>query len=79
MIGLAYSIKRAGDALTSSSDRITSLLVAEATPLLAICAEVYGAGQAEEMADKIARSNRIRTPGLVPAGSKLSIPLPRAA
>lgn len=75
MINLAYSVRRAADALTSSSDRVIPLVVQSATPLLAICAQVYGAAHAVEMAEKVSRRNRLRTPGLVPAGVTLSMPV----
>lgn len=74
LVNLSYTVSRVADAFTSSSDRMTPLTVATATPLLAICARTYGAGRAVEMADIVARRNRVRTPGLVPAGTVLAMP-----
>jgi prophage DNA circulation protein len=56
---------------------MTTMRVGTAAPLLSICAEIYGPEVAQQMADQIARANRIRTPGLVPAGTRLEVPLPR--
>jgi hypothetical protein len=74
LINLAYAMRRAADALTSTSGHTTPLHVIAAEPLLSICASVYGPDNAEEMSAKVARSNRVRTPGLVPAGTTLNMP-----
>ena len=74
MVNLAYAVRRAGQAFTSSSEEAIPLTVDADTPLLAICAAVYGAELASEMSDKVARRNRLRRPGLVPRGTTLSMP-----
>lgn len=74
MVNLAYAVRRAAESLTSSTSQVIPLNVEAPTPLLAICASVYGSDLAEEMAEKVARRNRIRTPGLVPVGV-LSMPI----
>lgn len=74
MISLAYSVRRAAQAFTSSSQVASPLTVEDAEPLLAICARVYGGDRASDMADKVQRRNRLRTPGLVPRGTVLSMP-----
>lgn len=68
LVNLAYTVRRVADQFTSSTDRTIPLTVDMPEPLLAICARVYGADRASDMADKVARRNRIRTPGLVPRG-----------
>ncbi len=73
MINLTQAVRRAADALTDSGGHATTIHVSAATPLMAICSEVYGPDLAIEMAEKVARSNRLRTPGLVPAGTTLSM------
>lgn len=72
---LRHEITRAGEAFTAASRATFDVLVgAVARPLLAICAEVYGAASARARAEEVRRSNRIRTPGLVPAGTVLKMP-----
>lgn len=73
-VQLAYVVRRVADSFTSSSDRATPLTVAAATPLLTICARVYGAANAVDMADVVARRNRIRNPGLIATGTVLTMP-----
>lgn len=74
MINLIYQINLACNALVSTTNRMVPLTVATPTPLLTICARVYGADQAVDMAPIVAQRNRIRTPGLVPAGTVLAMP-----
>lgn len=69
MVGVAYTVSRVADALTTTSDRMIPVTVSAPEPLLSICARIYGADRASDMADKVARRNRIRTPGLVPIGT----------
>lgn len=74
MINLMYQVVRAGEALTAASAQLFDLTVAHALPLRAICAEVYGGALAADKAAQVARINRIRTPGRVPAGTILKMP-----
>ena len=78
MINLSYQVQRAGEAFTSSSAQNFSITVGSAQPLLAICANVYGADLAPDMATKVQKLNRVRTPGLVAKGTVLKMP-PRPA
>jgi HPt (histidine-containing phosphotransfer) domain-containing protein len=68
LVNLAYATRRVADSFTSSSERMIPFTVVEPQPLLAICAYVYGADRAVDMAPLVARRNRIRSPGLVPPG-----------
>lgn len=79
MILLRYTIVRAGQAFTADSRAMFDLYVETPRPLLTICAEIYGARRARELADRVARGNRLRTPGLVPAGTTLKMPALEAA
>ncbi len=79
MMLLRYSLARAAEAFTSDAEIIVDAIVDEPRPLLAIAAELYGAEQAQSRADEIARTNRVRTPGLVPRGTTLKIPRPEAS
>lgn len=74
MIQLRYEIVRAGAALTSDADSLLEVFVAVPRPVLAICAEVYGAELARQRATEVTKINRIRTPGRVPAGTTLKMP-----
>ncbi|MGN6103736.1 MAG: hypothetical protein ACTHU0_01405 [Kofleriaceae bacterium] len=74
LILLRYAIVRASQSLTASSAAAFDLFVDRPRPMLSICAEIYGPDEAEAKAAEIARSNRLRTPGLVPAGTVLKMP-----
>jgi hypothetical protein len=74
MVSLRYNVTRAAAAVTSETRRITSLLVPVATPLVVLCSKVYGARDARDRADQVAKLNGLRTPGLVPAGTTLQLP-----
>lgn len=73
MVRLRYTVVRAGQALTADTERMFDLFVDRPRPLLAICAEVYGASLAQDYAARIAKANRLRTPGLVPAATTLKM------
>lgn len=77
MILLRYTVVRAGQALTSDSRDMFDLYVETPRPVVAICAEVYGAALAVSFADRVTKINRLRIPGLVAAGTTLK--MPRAA
>ncbi|MDQ3295070.1 MAG: DNA circularization N-terminal domain-containing protein [Myxococcota bacterium] len=79
MILLRYSLVRAASAFTADSATFVDVYVDQPRPLLAICAELFGAADAQDRADEAARSNRLRTPGLVPRGTTLKLPRPRVA
>ncbi|MBA2718935.1 MAG: DNA circularization N-terminal domain-containing protein [Chloroflexi bacterium] len=74
MIALRFEVVRAGEAFTSSTSTVFDLFVAVPQPVLAICAEVYGAADARDFAAKVTKANRLRTPGRVPAGTTLKMP-----
>lgn len=74
MINLSYQIARAGEVFTSSSAQNFQITIQHPMPLLAICAQVYDASSAIDRADQVARLNRIRTPGRIPAGTMLTMP-----
>lgn len=73
MILLRYQLGRAAEAATSDAEHVFDLVVAVGRPLIAICSETYGASLATDRADSIAKLNRLRTPGLVPAGTTLKM------
>lgn len=75
LIGLSYQLQRAGEAFTSDTVAPTTITVMRAQPLLAISTGLYGPEIAIDMASRIAKLNRIRTPALVPAGTRLIVPL----
>lgn len=73
MILLRYQLGRAAEAATADVEQVFDLVVAAARPLLAICVDTYGASLAPDRASSIAKLNRVRTPGLVPAGTTLKM------
>jgi hypothetical protein len=74
MINLQFQFVRAGEAFTADDGQLFEITVARSMPLLAIAAETYGADFAPDMAPKIAKINRVRTPGRVPPGTVLKMP-----
>lgn len=74
LIQLRYEVVRAASAFTASTVSVFELYVEAPRPLLAICAEVYGAASAREKRDEVQRLNRLRSPGRVPAGTTLKMP-----
>lgn len=74
MIMLRYAVVRAAGAFTVGARAMFDLYVETPRPLIAICAEVYGGVLAIERAQQVAKINRVRTPGLVPAGTTLKMP-----
>jgi hypothetical protein len=73
-IGLSSAVVRAAEASTSESDRVFDLDVIAPVPLRTLCAQVYGGAAAEDRSRQVAQINRLRTPGLVPAGTRLKMP-----
>lgn len=74
LVNLHYQVSRAGEALTATAAQMFQITVAAARPMLAICSDVYGADEAADRADDVTQINRVRTPGLVPAGTVLKMP-----
>jgi prophage DNA circulation protein len=79
MMVLRYSLVNAAASFTAATAALVDLHVDQPRPLIMICAEIYGAAEAQERADEIAKANRLRTPGLVPRGTVLRVPQPGAA
>lgn len=71
---LAAQVKRAGDAATADTDILIDVTLGRAQPLRTLCARIYGADLAEDRSQQVAKLNRVRTPGLVPAGTVLKMP-----
>lgn len=74
LVNLHYQVSRAGDAVTATAGQLFKITVMAARPLLSLCAEVYGADEAQDRADDVAQINRVRTPALVPRGTILKMP-----
>lgn len=74
MIGLMSAVRFAGDALTATSASLLEIRVDRALPMIAICAQVYGAELAAQRAEQATRLNRVRAPNRVPVGTVLKLP-----
>lgn len=74
MIGLSFALKRAAEAATQDAQHTISIYVPSPTPMLALCARLYGSALAQDRADAGARLNRLRRPGRVEAGTTLKMP-----
>lgn len=77
LTNLRATVVKAAQSFTADSEATFEVFVSTARPLLAICAEVYGAEEAPERAQQAAKNNRIRSPGRVPAGTTLVLAVPR--
>lgn len=75
MIALRTALLDAADAQTSTAARVAVVVTEVAMPLIAICAREYGASQAAERAEEVARRNDLRDQLLVPAGTRLEMPI----
>lgn len=75
MVELRYAVTRSATAVTSEVTRLTELTLEVAEPLLSLCARVYGARDAEERAGQVRKLNGLRTPGMVPAGTTIKMPV----
>jgi hypothetical protein len=73
-VNLNFQMRRAAEAVTSETSDVFEILVEAAQPLRALCAQLYGAAFAEDKARQITQLNGFRTPGLVPAGTRLKAP-----
>jgi prophage DNA circulation protein len=73
-INLNFQIRRAAEAATTEADDVFEVAVAAAIPLRLLCAQLYGALEAEDKSRQATQINRLRTPGLVPAGTILKMP-----
>lgn len=74
LIRLRYSVTRAAQAATASSSRVVEYQVRVGVPLRVLCARLYGARVAEDMADQVARLNGLRAPGRIAPGTVLRLP-----
>lgn len=74
MIGLSFALKRAAEAATQDAQNVISVYVPAPTPMLALCARLYGSALAQDRADAGTRLNRLRRPGRVEAGTTLKMP-----
>jgi prophage DNA circulation protein len=73
-ITLNFQIRRAAEATTTEVDEVFEVVLSSAQPLRALCAQLYGAEEAEDKTRQATQINRLRTPGLVPAGTRLKMP-----
>jgi prophage DNA circulation protein len=73
-INLNFQVRRAAEAATTEADDVFEIVVSSAQPLRALCARLYGAEEAEDKTRQATQINRLRTPGLVPAGTRLMMP-----
>lgn len=71
---LGYQARRAAESVASETAAVVDLLVRESAPLRLLCAQLYGAADAEDKARQVQTLNALRTPGLVPAGTTLKVP-----
>lgn len=76
---LSYSLRRAASLFRQSQPQIIQITLAVARPLRSIVAETYGASEASARYADAMRLNDIDDPSLIPAGTTLRLPSPKAA
>lgn len=74
LILLGYQVRRAGEAAITTVATFIDVTIGAPQPLRAICARIYGPALAEARTEQVAKANRLRTPGLVRAGTVLKMP-----
>lgn len=75
---LRDKVLAAAEAAAGPVAQVFELAVVAPTPLRALCARTYGADQADAKAREVRQMNNLRDPSLVPAGTKLKMPVPEA-
>lgn len=76
---LRFQVVRAAQAATANADKVFDFIVGQPRPLLAICSDIYGPALAQQRWQDVINLNRVRTPGLLPAGTSLKMPSDGAA
>lgn len=75
---LNYSARRAASLFKQAQPQVIQITVAAPRPLRVLAAETYGAADAEARHADLMRMNDIDDPSLLPAGTVLRAPSPRA-
>lgn len=78
VIAVRTQLREAARAAIRTEERIRTIDVKVPAPLLMICARIYGASEARARADQVASMNDLRDRSLVPAGTRLRLPIARA-
>lgn len=68
-----YQLMQAGQAVVAEADNVYDYVVEQAEPLIATARRLYGGQNARSRADELLRLNGLKTPGMVPAGTKLKV------
>jgi len=73
-IHLQSQLRRAAEAATSEAEDVYEVAVTTSMPVRLLCAQIYGAAEADDKARQVTTLNRLRTPGRIPAGTVLKVP-----
>lgn len=77
MVELRYTLSRAAASVASETEEVSRYTLAAAEPLRVLCARLFGAAAAVDRARQVQRLNGLRSPGLIPAGTTLVVPVVR--
>lgn len=66
-------LQSAGEAVVAEYSVLIDAETTTAEPLIAFARRLFGGAQARERAEEIKRLNGIKTPGMIPAGTKLKV------
>ncbi len=75
-IMMGDAIRSAALAALAETPKVTSILIREPISLLALCVRLYGGAEAEDRVRQVMSLNDIRTPGWIPTGTLITIPVP---
>ena len=74
MLRVRYQLQQSAAAVLAEGESVTEFLVETGTPLIAIAVRLFGGADARQRAEDLRRLNNLRTPGMVPAGTRLKVP-----
>lgn len=67
---------QSGQAVVADTDNLLEVVTERSEPLISFARRIYGGAQARERADELKRLNGIKTPGMVPSGTRLRVAPP---
>lgn len=73
MLRTNYQLQQSARAVLAEGEIVADFLVETGAPLVVIARRLYGGAQARDRAEDLRRLNNLRSPGYVPAGTRLKV------
>lgn len=73
MLRVRYQLVQSGQAVIADSQNIVEVVLEENEPLISFARRIYGGEQALARAEELRQLNGIKTPGMVPGGTRLKV------